>query len=478
MTILTKPKEPEINPEKPWEHNILDREKIGVMLTTFIESLNEPFVLSITSEFGTGKSFFIKQWVAHLRKEEIACIEFNAWASDFSKEPLISFIGEITEYVRSNEKLYGKESSVGEEFLTNLAEKGTNLLKTFVPVLTKVALKKFISDEDLNSLIVSEIDSKIKKHSEEKKTVKEFREILKELALKVQTVNENRKPIVFVIDELDRCRPTYAIELLEVIKHFFNVPGFVFVLAIDKNQILNSIRTQYGQGMDADGYLRRFVDLEYNLPMLNRIEFIGLSTKNYSTLSDNIFQKDLLEIFCNYFDLSLRKMQQLIQKLEIINLISFKNGTKADTSDYNIIIFMLCLQSYSFDLYHRFIERTMNAENLFDEFLRIKKPQDQSYLKNEMKLVIGTIFIRDNFFNDIVTFKDNLDFKRNKLTAPPNGKPSFIEIQEEKKLQIIIDSLNYLSSTPKLNSQSFMEKAKMISHFADIIGSITQFKNI
>src|SRR6185312_12002549 len=73
--------------------------------------------------------------------------------------------------------------------------------------------------------------------------------------------------IVFIIDELDRCRPNYAVEVLEQIKHFFSVKGIVFVLSIDKVQLGNAVRGFYGSDrINADEYLRRFIDLEYTMP--------------------------------------------------------------------------------------------------------------------------------------------------------------------------------------------------------------------
>lgn len=75
------------------------------------------------------------------------------------------------------------------------------------------------------------------------------------------------KPLVFIVDELDRCRPDYAVEILERIKHFFSIKGIVFVLSIYKAQLCNAIRGHYGSDLiDAEEYLRRFIDVEYLLP--------------------------------------------------------------------------------------------------------------------------------------------------------------------------------------------------------------------
>jgi len=77
----------------------------------------------------------------------------------------------------------------------------------------------------------------------------------------------SRPPLVFFVDELDRCRPSYAIEFLEMAKHLFSVQGTVFVLAINAAQLANAIRALYGEKFDAERYLRRFVDVQLDLPV-------------------------------------------------------------------------------------------------------------------------------------------------------------------------------------------------------------------
>ena len=89
--------------------------------------------------------------------------------------------------------------------------------------------------------------------------------------------------MIFFIDELDRCRPNFAIELLEVIKHLFYIDNFIFIISIDKDQLSYSIANIYGHNMDTEGYLRRFFDLDYTLPRISSKEYIDL-------ISDDIFK--------------------------------------------------------------------------------------------------------------------------------------------------------------------------------------------
>ncbi|TOL41491.1 hypothetical protein CGH98_24085, partial [Vibrio parahaemolyticus] len=76
------------------------------------------------------------------------------------------------------------------------------------------------------------------------------------------------------IDELDRCRPSYAVEMLEVIKHFFELDNVVFVVATDTEQLQHAVKAVYGQLFDAQLYLGRFFRRRFSLLELSRKQFI------------------------------------------------------------------------------------------------------------------------------------------------------------------------------------------------------------
>lgn len=67
------------------------------------------------------------------------------------------------------------------------------------------------------------------------------------------------------IDELDRCRPDFSVQMLEVIKHTFNVPGVQFVLITNKQQLKAAINNSYGSQVDAQRYLDKFLKFSFQL---------------------------------------------------------------------------------------------------------------------------------------------------------------------------------------------------------------------
>ena len=75
----------------------------------------------------------------------------------------------------------------------------------------------------------------------------------------------------------DRCRPSYAVELLEVAKHLFTVDHVVFALAVNRAELAQSVRALYGAGFDAEGYLRRFFDVDFRLPEADRRAFLEVT---------------------------------------------------------------------------------------------------------------------------------------------------------------------------------------------------------
>ena len=105
-------------------------------------------------------------------------------------------------------------------------------------------------------------------------------------------------PMVFIIDELDRCRPTFAIELLERVKHIFDVPNLVFVFGLNRDELCKSLQSVYGE-IDSDVYLRRFFDMEFTLPEAD------------------------MESFC----------ERLMEKFELTNFFTML-GTKANSKAY------------------------------------------------------------------------------------------------------------------------------------------------
>lgn len=263
-----------IEADDPFKFDCLNRKDGAEILTDFVASLDGPFVLAIDSPWGTGKTTFLNMWLQYARNKKFQTLYFNAWENDFSDSPLVSLIGELGDGILALQLDEGQKK-LARKIFKKAKNAGAALVKTALPTVIKLATSGLIDVEVAN--LAEEIAKKeIDKYQEDKKTIAHFRHDLEELAKSVAVKKQSQnQPILFVIDELDRCRPTYAIELLEKVKHLFSVKGFVFVLAIDKRQLCEAVRALYGDGVDSDGYLRRFIDLEYRLPEPDIASFVS-----------------------------------------------------------------------------------------------------------------------------------------------------------------------------------------------------------
>ena len=91
-----------------------------------------------------------------------------------------------------------------------------------------------------------------------------FDKLNKSLADCVEELKE--KPLVIMVDELDRARPDYAVKFLETLKHFFQTKGIVFILAVDKAHLESSVKSLYGSDINFPEYYRKFVHRNVSLP--------------------------------------------------------------------------------------------------------------------------------------------------------------------------------------------------------------------
>ncbi|WP_346890742.1 KAP family P-loop NTPase fold protein [Clostridium sp. UBA3887] len=283
-----------------FEEDIYNRKVIAENLTKIIESQNESMVISLDSEWGTGKTTFVTMWKDMLDSDEkynskFETLYFNAWENDYIKDPLLAIFSEMEKQIHENDSEFKKSM---DKLKVKAKPFGKAVVSTGVKLATAGILNlDGVTIGDYNEAELIKLSEKIGELSiKEISADKTVRAKFKEEMTNFQ--KDMNKKIIFFIDELDRCRPTFTIELLEVIKHLFNIDNFIFILSIDKEQLSHSVATIYGQNADTLGYLRRFFDLDYKLPKIDLKEYI----KNKS---DIVFEgKYNIELF----DLFIKEM--------------------------------------------------------------------------------------------------------------------------------------------------------------------------
>lgn len=138
------------------------------------------------------------------------------------------------------------------------------------------------------------------------------------------------KKILFIIDDLDRCRPSYAVELLESIKHCFNCDNAVFLICANNKQLQYTVKKYYGEGFDGYTYLDRFYDLIFSLPEPNLDNYIKhcLEIEN----PDYVYNETAIGL-AKTLNMSLRQVNRYISDLVLIS--SILEGNSLDMEGAN-----------------------------------------------------------------------------------------------------------------------------------------------
>ena len=254
----------EVKPNAPFENDALNRQRFASILNSIIDIYsNTGMVMSIDGEWGTGKTTFVRMWRQQLIDNGYRTLYFNAWKTDFFDDALSAILGELSSEFPNNEKIKG------------IIEKGAKISLSVGEAIAKGLLKKFtgVQYEAISAAIstvkeqfVDSVDS----YANRKMDLEDFKKSLSEFVAS----ESNGKPVVFFIDELDRCKPDYAVQVLERVKHLFEVPNIVFVVAVNENQLQHAIQGFYGSAhIDGKEYLRRFFDFSFSLPTPDLSEY-------------------------------------------------------------------------------------------------------------------------------------------------------------------------------------------------------------
>ena len=150
---------------------------------------------------------------------------------------------------------------------------------------------------------------------------------------------ERAQKLIIFIDELDRCRPSFAIEMLERIKHYFDDERVIFVVSLNKEQLIHTITSYYGSGFDATRYLNKFFDVNINLPVMDRYQKQSIEFSEQRT-ERKYWLHQLAEELSDYYHLSLR--DKLIYKSRIESVPS-STGTYISSESYFISLFVACI---------------------------------------------------------------------------------------------------------------------------------------
>ena len=315
-----------INPDDVFEGDCFRRRELAEGFVKLLQSMPGPMTIALTAPYGGGKTWFLERCAHLLKASNVPVVKLNAWETDYAKEPLAPLISEFATAFES-------ELSKSEQRLKQVKSAAVKVAAAAIPLAVRFATLGLLNLSDSTEGVLADAAQKIaEKRFDEfqasraeithlKKALGELADEMRSKRTKVE--GAQRPPVVVLVDELDRCRPSYAIEMLEVIKHLFSIPGIVFVLGIDREQLSASAGAVFGQGLNADGYIRRFIDLECAMPEPDIAEYC--ESEGFK-LMEKVFGSQRPQFqhvaratgtLCKAAGFSIRKTNQLITRIGV-----------------------------------------------------------------------------------------------------------------------------------------------------------------
>lgn len=463
-------------------------------------------VYSISADFGTGKTFFCEKLKSVLEKDDVQTAKMNIWEMDFYEDPLMPILAKLNE-------IYQK---CGETLPTKIIDSTLKFSKNSLSFLCGTVIKS-ISQEALNVDLIEEFKNHFSSKSlyddfnQYQKALKELKEAL------TQWAKTSDKPIIIIIDELDRCSPDYAVRTLEVLKHFFDVSGFVFVLAIDENHLKNSVKCLFGTE-NFEGYKRKFINNTFLLPHPDKkafAEFLydrsGVDTvikkiqeekrelvflidiynvlccsfsysrygdgieeskaKNYNELqtSESIIKR-YLAAYSIWFNFSLRQMEQVFDRL-IMFIKQIAAGHELFSPD--LAVFLVCLHEFDVSIFHELrnnpnpITRPLlskisggfsySKEVFGDKYFKKFYPFNRNIAPELLEIHTFSVFFENQNVKDKIFITDNVD------------RFFYSETLNWLREQYAINTQNVLTLETNFNlkkfKQSYFDKMDFLSRF-------------
>ena len=345
---------PDVPEYDPFANDALGRKKQIEALTRLVGSIEGPCVLALDGAWGSGKTVFLKMWASVLKGKDFEVVEFNAWDTDFSDDPLMALQAELNTTLESKPN-YQALLRAGATVVSSLASH-------YLPIPDVMQ-----SYEDLREQMETSTKLRLDRYRAAREDIKQFREAL------TKTIGPDGR-LVVCVDELDRCRPDYAIRFLEATKHIFEVEGVIFLLAVNLSELSNSVRALYGSQFDAQQYLRRFVDHVLYLQtdrsryLDHLIESTGFDrqTNNLRVSVRNYLDTFLLKVP----NLSLRDLEQATRHLGLV--LSSLHSVWLDMA-----IAMMILRTVVPDTYRHFTSGAISDLEALEALnKRINRPDD------------------------------------------------------------------------------------------------------
>lgn len=421
----------------------LGRAASGKKLSELVEKISEPVVIAVDGPWGSGKSHFLKLWTGAHRLENggsAKVIYFDAFKHDYFDDPLVALVGQIFEDF-SEEKAPDGKMKTFLKYAGRLVKPatrialaaGTGFVSEAVGAVASATIQA-VGKEGENAL-----DPVWQNESNRRDAMEGFKQALKDLTIENGSEDKPQK-IVIVVDELDRCRPDFALNMLETIKHFFAVENVIFVLGVNLAELKNSVKARYGAGINAGKYLQKFLHMRFELPPQ-----IGEHTKKKSWLAYfevmttklgisrnlTLSLKTYLSALPEGASISLRDIQRVLTVVALIPT----SGDKAYSDNMiwgwrEVVAGMVVLKCFHPNLYQKARQGTLTFKEMVSTF---------SILDNMLPIFNERIYsVWD------VVFNSTRAFDRNNASTDPFFPHTFQEWELQNTIEELLETFEVI----------------------------------
>ncbi|HGJ5871540.1 P-loop NTPase fold protein [Arsenophonus nasoniae] len=369
------------------ENDIFERRVLYKQIRNVIlNSADKNLVLALDDKWGSGKTSFVKMMQGQITEsdhKDINIIYFDAFHNDYQSEPLIAMLSSIYELLDlkiKNEPLKDQFLKVSKAVAISVIKQTPKIL---IGALTKNILNDSASEEIKDSIIEATteplenfIEEKIKNSQKHENEIENFKKILKRI------YDKTNKKTLFVVDELDRAKPHYSLDLIEKIKHLFNVEGFYFLLVLNREQFKQTIKSRYGD-IDASLYLNKFIHIWFTLPkdkltspsIDKKLSELQIKNSIIGKYLSSIDQQDLflqndhlfyVLTYILYFNgSSLREAQRCYSLISIIDGINKIISFSLEAT--SLIALIAFLKVHNETLLTRIMDKNINLDEVLNE---------------------------------------------------------------------------------------------------------------
>ena len=437
------------------------RRPIAEKIIKLLDSDIDVSPLIIDGKWGTGKTEFcfkLKNLIEDDESNSYKVGYVNAFQADHANEPLLTLIAEVASF-------YDEKDEDRQNFIKNAIP--------YLRLISGIGLKaglgfafgRYASDipdaltdgfdeikDGSKSLIDQSLESMIKDQVEAENNLSTLRDALSDIA--------STNPIILLIDELDRCRPDFAVMMLETIKHVFDVKNVQILLVTNAEQLKATIKHSYGSETNSHDYLYKFFKYQINLPTSTK-DTGGRSVENNVTYfraavhASKVIPQEFkvnefiyeIPTFLDVGKLSLRNIEQIVRCIETLVVFEDKEKSKSLNPEPLIMVFLSFIYISDKDLLMRLANKELVASDFLDFMSSsILTIPDENILDNATKSFILILFSK-LIRNQVIRVKSGNDLEIQKLVKKILDGPCNNLLIDNNGINIDSYLYNYIDHT-------------------------------